>query len=63
MYAGPQLNWYKNDGARYRPDLVIQFVYGSMAVNADPPPNASLWINSAILPSKTCRHLISGAST
>jgi len=35
MYAGPQLNWYKNDGARYRPDLVIQFVYGSMAVNAD----------------------------
>lgn len=36
MYAGPQLNWYKNEGARYRPDLVIQFVYGSMALAADP---------------------------
>ncbi len=35
MYAGPQLNWYKHEGARYRPDLVLQFVYGSMAVNAD----------------------------
>lgn len=35
MYAGPQLNWYKHEGARYRPDLVIQFVYGSMAVAAD----------------------------
>ena len=36
MYAGPQLNWYKHEGARYRPDLVIQFVYGSMAIAADP---------------------------
>ena len=35
MYAGPQLNWYKHEGARYRPDLVIQFVYGSMAVAAE----------------------------
>jgi hypothetical protein len=28
-----QLNWYKHVGKEYRPDLVIQFIYGSMAVD------------------------------
>ena len=30
--AAPLLNWYRHVGKRYRPDLLIQFIYGSMAV-------------------------------
>lgn len=38
MYAAPQLNWYEHVGAKYRPDLVIQFVYASMAVPSSTAP-------------------------
>lgn len=31
-----QFRWYKHEGIRYRPDLVIQFIYGSMAAPSDP---------------------------
>ncbi|OAI45218.1 hypothetical protein AYO42_03195 [Rhizomicrobium sp. SCGC AG-212-E05] len=34
MYAAPQRNWYEHVGKLYQPDLVIQFVYGSMAVSS-----------------------------
>jgi hypothetical protein len=30
--VGPQLNWFEHSGRRFRPDLVVQFVYGSMTV-------------------------------
>ena len=30
-----QLEWYKHLGRAFAPDLVIQFIYGSMAVHAD----------------------------
>lgn len=33
MYPEPQLRWYRAVGTRYAPDLVVQFVYGSMAVD------------------------------
>ena len=29
------LTWYNEEGRRYKPDLVIQFVYGSLNVYAD----------------------------
>ena len=32
---GPHLRWYDNVGRRYSPDLVIQFIYGAMAVSMD----------------------------
>jgi hypothetical protein len=32
----PQLNWFRHVGRRFQPDLVIQFIYGSMAVDGDP---------------------------
>jgi hypothetical protein len=38
MYAAPQLNWYQHVGKTYQPDLVIQFVYGSMAVSSNATP-------------------------
>ncbi|HEY0281445.1 MAG TPA: GDSL-type esterase/lipase family protein [Rhizomicrobium sp.] len=31
-----QLNWYEHVGKKYQPDLVIQFIYGSMAVKSNP---------------------------
>lgn len=31
-----QLNWYKHVGKKYQPDLVIQFIYASMAVTSRP---------------------------
>src|SRR5262245_8758142 len=31
-----QLRWLEAVGLQYQPDLVLQFVYGSMAVNTDP---------------------------
>ena len=30
---GPQLSWYEQAGKGYHPDLVVQFIYGSMAVS------------------------------
>jgi hypothetical protein len=32
MPLAPQLVWFEQVGKRYEPDLVIQFVYGSMAI-------------------------------
>ena len=32
MTLAPQLIWFERVGKRYEPDLVIQFVYGSMAI-------------------------------
>lgn len=42
---GPALNleWYRNRGKKLEPDLVIQFIYGSMTV----PPNAN-WNEVAV---------------
>ena len=39
MPVAPQLAWFEQVGKRYDPDLVIQFVYGSMAINnvSEPP--------------------------
>ena len=34
---GPHLRWYDRVGRAYKPDLVIQFIYGSMAIRRDPP--------------------------
>lgn len=31
-----QLPWFVNEGAKYRPDLVVQFIYGTTAVKNDP---------------------------
>jgi hypothetical protein len=33
MPIAPQLTWFERAGKNYGPDLVIQFVYGSMAIN------------------------------
>jgi SGNH hydrolase-like domain, acetyltransferase AlgX len=33
----PQLNWLIHVGVLYKPDLIIQFIYGSMAVYPDDP--------------------------
>lgn len=38
MYAAPQRIWYEKIGKKYQPDLVIQFVYGSMAVSSSTAP-------------------------
>ena len=39
MPVAPQLAWFERVGKRYAPDLVIQFVYGSMAIpNISQPP-------------------------
>lgn len=38
MYAAPQRIWYEHVGKKYQPDLVIQFVYGSMAVSGSTAP-------------------------
>ncbi len=35
-----QLNWYKNAGKDYAPDLVIQFIYDTANVNPDPDLNS-----------------------
>jgi hypothetical protein len=41
MPVAPQLAWFERVGRRYEPDLVIQFVYGSMAIkNVSEPPYA-----------------------
>src|SRR5215831_8711698 len=40
MPVGPQLAWFEHVGKDYEPDLVIQFVYGSMAINNASPPYA-----------------------
>lgn len=34
----PHLEWYRNAGRDYRPDLVVQLVYGSLRVGNDPRP-------------------------
>ncbi len=39
MPPAPQLNWYRHVGRKYQPDLVLQFVYGSMAVSGNPASN------------------------
>lgn len=39
MPPASQLNWYAHVGKNYQPDLVIQFIYGSMAVTTDPHAN------------------------
>lgn len=39
LQPGPQLNWFEHEGRKYQPDLVIQFVYASMAEPSDPPSN------------------------
>jgi hypothetical protein len=33
LSAFRQLNWFKNKGREYNPDLVIQFIYGNMVVS------------------------------
>ena len=33
LLPGPQLNWYEHAGKDYHPDLVVQFIYGSMVVS------------------------------
>jgi len=38
----PHLRWYREVGRGYAPDLVIQFIYGSMLVGNDPVPDASV---------------------
>jgi hypothetical protein len=38
MYAAPQRIWYEHVGKKYQPDLVMQFVYGSMAVSSSTAP-------------------------
>ena len=37
LQPAPQLNWYNHVGKKYHPDLVIQFIYASMAEPSDPP--------------------------
>ena len=39
LQPAPQLNWYEHEGRKYQPDLVIQFVYGSVAEPSDGPSN------------------------
>jgi hypothetical protein len=34
MPFGNQLNWYKHEGRQFKPDLLIQFTYGSMVVGS-----------------------------
>jgi hypothetical protein len=36
MPVAPQLAWFEQVGQRHEPDLVIQLVYGSMALNHVP---------------------------
>ncbi len=38
MYAAPQRIWYEHVGRKYQPDMVMQFVYGSMAVSSSTTP-------------------------
>lgn len=40
--ASPHLRWYEAVGRDYRPDLVVQFVYGSMAIGGDAEAGGSV---------------------
>lgn len=42
MPPRPQLRWLKGEGVRYHPDLVVQIVYGSMAVDTREDPGLSV---------------------
>jgi hypothetical protein len=35
LAPAPHLNWFKHVGSTYHPDLVIQFIYGSMTIGSD----------------------------
>jgi hypothetical protein len=39
LSAAPHLRWYDHVGRAYQPDLVIWFIYGSMAIPNDPTMN------------------------
>jgi len=39
----PQLNWFEHVGCSYRPDLVLQFIYGSMVI--DPDDDKGLYVD------------------
>ncbi len=39
MPPASQLNWYEHVGKNYRPDLVLQIVYGTMLEKSDPRSN------------------------
>ena len=50
MPPAPQLVWYQNVGREYEPDLVIQFIYGSMAVSNDSIAHANVTGEGYLVP-------------
>ena len=53
--AAPQLNWFRNVGRNFAPNLVIQFVYGSMAVNNRANPGAVVTEDGYLVPKDQSR--------
>jgi len=49
MPVRPQLAWFERVGKDYMPDLVIQFVYGSMAIPNIPEPQAAVDENGYLI--------------
>ena len=51
MPTAAQLNWFERVGKAYAPDLVIQFIYGSMAEKKlDEPPFAAVDDDGYLVP-------------
>jgi hypothetical protein len=50
LNPAPQLRWYEHVGRDYSPDLVLQFIYGTMAVPNDPTTSATVSDDGYLVP-------------